>query len=174
MDKENKDKDKDKDIKDIKNVIKLFKKHNPSKSEVKELGLTLKMIGKGLFRKAYRVNDLPLILKTPRHGCAHPDYDSEMYHMKQEVERIRDIKKSRRFRPFRRYLPDILYFNKDTGVLLMPEYEKVGNVSRRVVSDILSNLSYDLNDGSGSDLHDENIRYDPTREGYVIIDLGYF
>lgn len=105
----------------IKDIISIFKKYKiDSIAYGRGLGLTFKLLGKGVFRKAYRVNNLPLVAKFPlsKDAC-------DVEHSVQEMatlERIRHTKKLRE--AFEEHLPEIYYYNKKYGVILMKEYDQ--------------------------------------------------
>jgi hypothetical protein len=158
-----------KNLLDEEEVIRLFKKYKPEDYDEVESVFKLKYLGSGIFRRAYQIRGLDLVVKTPD-GASR--FDSNLRHAKEEIRKIQRIRKAKKYSPLRRYLPKIHYFNKYNGVMLMTKYSKWPSNTKDVVTQIISNLITDLR-GHEGDLHENNIARDEWGEP-VIIDLGYF
>lgn len=158
----------------VQEVIRLFKKYKPEdRRDIKDMGLKLKLLGSGLFRRGYRINGLPVVVKIPKEDGENR-YESNRIHAIEEIQKIRTIRKTKKYRPFWRYLPEVLYFDENSGVILMPEYGRLKESEANLFSSFLSNLADDLGRDDENDMHDENVGWNFEKEEYVILDLGYF
>jgi hypothetical protein len=152
-------------------VISFFKKNRPSFDEIKTR-FSLTKIGKGLFRDVYAIDDL--VVKIPRKSNLETDHTSNLYHAREEIRQIIRIRKMKKYRLLRPFLPEIHYFDQKSGILLMPFYVKPTKKEAEVAAEILSRLAREVGHHSGGDIHDQNVMYDFENETYVIVDLGYF
>jgi hypothetical protein len=151
---------------DVDQVIALFKEHKPANlDEILDIGLSLHPIGSGVFRNTYQINKLPLIVKIPM----SISWDENVEHSLIEIAKINKIKKDKKYKLLRRYLPEVYYANKQ-GIILMPKYRMLKYNEGRIVSDFIGNMLFDINGDSG-DMHSSNVACNADGE-YVIIDLG--
>lgn len=148
-----------------KEILRLIRRHEPATTkDFRSLGMSIRKIGKGLFRTSYRITDTSLIVKIPNNlsGIVHTRY---------EVSRINSLKKHRLMQP---HLPTIYWWGKETGVLVMMYYPKFDSHEDQVDSlgMFISKLIFAAIRVDVSDLHSENIHKGPRRTS-VIIDLGF-
>jgi 5-methylthioribose kinase len=153
------------------NIVEMFDKHHPkTPKECKKRGLKLQKIGSGLFRTVYRINDLDLVVKFPK----KENKSSGLYHSLEEFRRFKQIQRLKKYKSIQRYLPKIHYFNKKSGVILMPFYRKLPAKEAEIASNILSKFAEDVGHTSGGDIHSENVMFSDFEDRYVLVDLGYF
>lgn len=152
-------------------VISFFKKNRPTFEQIKA-NFLLKKVGDGLFRNVYAIDDL--VVKVPKKSNLKTDHTSNLYHARAEVRQINRIRKMKKYKLLRSFLPEIYYFDKKSGILLMPYYQKPTKKDAEVAAEIFSRLAREVGRHSGGDIHDQNVMYDLENETYVIVDLGYF
>jgi hypothetical protein len=92
-------------------------KHHPHTvvQILENCGVPLKFLDGGAFRKVYEIPGLPLVLKVPiswRH----------LQHAKNEYKAWVTVSTSKKFECLRKYMPEVLYFNVNSGILLMRKY----------------------------------------------------
>lgn len=117
----------------VEQIVKLFKKHRPETlHDVFELGIdlvatdkpgriTMQCIGKGSYRRAYRINNLPLIVKFP---CGEDDSVSPqecLEHACNEIHAWTLLKG--KYKKLKKYCPEVYFMDEMTGVILMKEYD---------------------------------------------------
>jgi hypothetical protein len=132
-------------------INRFFHEHPTCEYDVRsKLGLTLKPVGRGVFRQAYRVNRLPLIAKFP----VKDNYLGGLKHNIAEFAIIQEILgDDKLYKHFGKYVPQFYYSTKSGCVLLMDEYTPIKNYTRRKdyreLKKHLPLLSkqYDLDDG---------------------------
>lgn len=122
---------------EIKKVVKLFRKHRPTDLEdILELGIpnwydiehekdgkiSLTYIGQGSFRKAYRINNLPLIVKLSTGSDGLKD-GSNLEHTQNEIDAFNWVDTDPKLASIRKYLPKVYYTDHKFGVILMHEYQ---------------------------------------------------
>lgn len=160
-------------------IVGRFKRNRPASVDdlLERCKLTLKYLSCGAFRKVYKIDRLPLVVKLP---TAPPAEDGEsqtanLMHARKEYNAWRKIMRSPRFKALRPYMPEVLYFNRNTGTLLMREYKPVLPFRRRQrmneinvkVKEVLNLAEVDL----GGDKADN---YGLDRNGTLkIIDLAF-
>lgn len=135
-----------------------------SPEDFEKLGLKLRRIGEGLFREGYKIVNADMVIKFPK--------DTEgIKHSLAEVRRIHRLMK---FKILRRHLPEILYFDKASGVLIMRYYPRFRSfeVQADAMGEALARVISSLTRTHCSDLHTENVR-SSEEDDAVIIDLGY-
>lgn len=137
-------------------VLAIFRRYNPSTfEEAKAIGFKLKYLGEGCFREGYAIEVFPrpLVVKFPK----YKELDN-IYHSNEEFTIVSSLRKKKEYKVLHRYLPDILYHNKKTGVIVMPLYEKYeyGTDVSNTVETVLANLVTDLG-FNDHDVHCNNI-----------------
>lgn len=126
-----------------------------------------KNLGGGVFREAYQIKDLPLVVKFPIE-------DDGIDHSRDEM---RKIKKFSKFKFLRKYLPKVYYYDRQSGVIVMKFYEDFEDCGDAcdAVGTLAGELIKRLTGVSMVDIHSENVRvrdtYKPPR--LVFCDLGY-
>ena len=155
----------------IREVCFLLTENNPKTiAEIKKLGILLKKLGSGAYRNTYKVIGLPIVLKIPN------DTPAARRHSEEEIKVVKKIKRLRKYRILRKYMPYIHFYNPKTRIIGMQYYDTKSNKYKDGTASILSDLIEEVwSDASRSsaDIHRENIALD--KEGQIkIIDLGYF
>jgi 5-methylthioribose kinase len=156
-------------------ICSLFEKYRPQNySDIRAMGFKLTNVGSGLFRSAYRIDKSSIVVKLPKTDSQGSEgWESGVGHAREEFKKINKIQKTGKYAPLVRYLPHIYYFDKKTGIMIMPLYYPYRTYKeRQLVSTFLSNLVYDLHGGDG-DIHSANVASTEYGEP-VLIDLGYF
>jgi hypothetical protein len=128
-------------------------------------GYTLKYLGGGLFRNVYRIVGTKLVVKVPigARGRRHSQGEMRAYNR---------IKRGwSKYAAVYDYLPDILAYNKKTGVILMPEYRPASKKDGPRIEEIgkLARVAM----GKYCDLHIWNVGKGKLGD-FRILDLGYF
>lgn len=123
----------------------------------RKLGMSLRFIASGAFRDVYSISDKPLVIKIPhdKSGIAHARNEHKM------------IKKLKRRIP--EMMPEVVYFNRATGVAVHRKYSRLGVNSLHADKAEQTLIDKKLPCG---DMHYANVALD----GKVIkiIDLGCF
>jgi hypothetical protein len=153
-----------------KEVIALFEKHNPSSyEEAVKLGIRLKCIGVGVYREVYSVPRLNIAIKFPRTSDEYDEswYECNVSHAILEAEAIELINSVDE--KLAKHVPDIYYFNEDTGVLIVKKYKQTHAYRHYKFVDKIAEilgLEEDNNDFIGSNI---GIDTDSTK---ILLDLG--
>ena len=137
-------------------VVNLFRKYRPRTLwEVQDMGFKLHKVGEGAFRYGYRIEELPLVGKFPKHPDS--EYSEDIEHSNEEAAVIKQIKKNKEYKALHRFMPEVLYHSKKTGIILMPEYTRIKyNKIGNIIVSILTNLVIDLG-LFDHDVHHNNI-----------------
>ena len=159
-------------------VINLFNEHNPSTiTEIRRLGIKAIKIGGGVFRNIYKIEKLPLVIKIPR-------LEADIPHSRAEYDAVQHCLNSRALKAsyIRPYMPQIPYFNEETGILLM-EYVQPLNQTKTpkavknsivgILEDFIENVWPMSFDPTDNDIHSGNIGVNKYGQ-FKFIDLGYF
>jgi len=173
-----------------KEVIRRLRKHKPKNADdLLRAGVPLAHISSGAFRHAYKVYNLPLVVKFPYvdepYEPGTQDYTRSLQwsitHSFIEMKSLRRVLRSKsKFRKLRRHMPKIYHHHPPTGVILMEEYRRPDNAAfRRKVSNIREEVARVFNvdpiGGSSSidpgDVQPGNCGVD-KRGNVVILDLG--
>ncbi len=149
----------------ISRVIRKIRALNPkTASDIRAAGIRLRLLGKGLYRNGFKVVNCDLVIKMPIETG-----NGGREHSASEMRRIRRL---RQFGKMEKFLPEIFYYNKTSGVLAMryyPAYESFEDQA-----DALGTLAGELiwcwTTIKCNDIHTENVREGPRNA--VIIDLG--
>lgn len=150
-------------------VIRKISKHRPETLEdFKALSIPLVREGAGIFRTAYRIKGLPLLVKFP----VDADNTGGRAHSASEVRKIRKL---RRFRWMRAYLPTIEFYDRRSGVLVLSWHPEFANDRDAFVA--LGMLcTRAIKNSTGvlvSDIHEDNVRRGDQRRKIILVDLGY-
>lgn len=150
-------------------IVRKIKKHRPeTPAEFRELGIPLVREGAGIFRVAYRVKKLPLLVKFP----VDDDATGGKAHSANEVRKIRRLSK---FRWVKSYLPTIYFHDKQSGVLVVSWHDEFATDNDAFIA-LGALASRALKIATGvlvSDIHGDNVRRGAQRRKIILIDLGY-
>lgn len=150
-------------------VIRKIAKHRPETyDDFKALSIPLVLEGKGIFRVAYRIKGLPLLVKFP----VEDDLTAGKVHSANEVRKIRRLRK---FRWMRSYLPTIHFHDKQSGVLVLSWHVEFANDRDAFVAlGALTTRALKIATGVlVSDIHEDNVRRGDQRRKIILVDLGY-
>ena len=130
--------------------------------------MKIRLLGVGAFREAYKVANCDVVIKFPRTKT-----ESEgKKHSQEEMARIRRLRESSVLVPF---LPEVLYYDKSTGVIAMRFYgefrgfEEQADAMGKMIQKLITRIS----GVKCTDVHTENVRRGRGRQDCVLIDLGY-
>ncbi len=155
----------------IEDVSKLVMEKNPRNlKDIKALGIKVRPLGSGAYRYVYKVSRLPLVLKIPI------DHPSSRKHSEEEIKVINSIKRLKKYRKLRKYLPTIYFYNPTTRIIGMEYYDTKSNPTKNAIADLLCEFIGELCpelESVSIDLHRSNIAFDSAGQ-IKIIDLGYF
>jgi hypothetical protein len=150
-------------------VIRKIRQHRPETLEdFKVLNIPLIREGAGIFRVAYHVKGLPLLVKFPIDN----DTTGGRAHSASEVRKIRKL---RRFRWMRSYLPTIYFYDRRSGVLVLSWHAEFANDRDAFVA-LGALCTRTIKNSTGvlvSDIHEDNVRKGDQRRKIILIDLGY-
>lgn len=153
-------------------AIQKIRKNRPTNpSEFKDIGLPLRRLGAGLFRAGYKIRGCDLVVKFPL-NLADKTIDREgIEHTAAEMRRIRRLAQSEAIRP---YLPEVMYFDKKNGIIVMKYYSKFENYEKMAdaMGSMAQRLIRRISHVNCSDIHTGNVRKG-ARYVPVIIDFGY-
>src|SRR6266705_5037212 len=154
----------------VSRILRQVRTHNPARpEEFRARGIRLQKLGTGAFRTVYRIVDSPLVVKFPMPGT---DFTVNKIHTRTELARIR---KFRRFRWMRKYLPRVYYSNSVTGVSIIEFIDDKQQMMNRGsmstsqqqrmqgVCDMVQELIYRLTGTKMTDITDDNVRVDQKR-----------
>lgn len=99
-------------------VRKLLKETKPKNQTEFSRVFPIRFIASGAFRKVYALTELDLVVKFPIEG----DYFSfNLSHAKREINAFFRYKRIKRLR---KYLPNIVYADLSSGVVVMEKYKR--------------------------------------------------
>lgn len=158
------------------NIIRVLqKKQHRTGQELLDLGLPLQFVAEGQFREVYHIVGTSIVVKIPRvRGCSHRTHKKNVAHATTEYRAWRRIM-SRGYTEIRPYMPEILYHNKATGLVLMRQYRPVPRLkkNRETLSRLGRSISRIVAETRFPDVHAGNAGID--EDGNIrLIDLGLF
>lgn len=124
----------------------------------------LEYIGRGVYRRVYRIKDTNLVVKLPvgADGINHTRLEA------------RRIKRLSRFRWMRKHLPPVLYYDPKAGVLVTWFYKRDEDYSGADgLSNLLTVCFKRLLKSDLSDLHAGNVILEEGTRTVKIIDLAF-
>ena len=145
-------------------IARIIKEMPTTPRAFRDIGIKLRYIDEGVFRKVYKISGCPLVVKFPVDSGG-------IQHSVSEMRRIRRLGRIKELLP---HLPKVLYFNGKSGLVVMEYYpaldpekgvELLGKVIKKLVSRIAQVAM--------SDIHSDNIRRGKRGEIVVFSDLGY-
>lgn len=163
----------------VKKIIKYFNDNHPVTKEVVEKSCKVKLTpvsGSGAYRRTYLVDDLPIVIKFPNYS------GGSVKHSRAEIKTITKITKSKRkYLQLKRYMPELLYSNLKTGVIIMKKYKPYDYTHDHVViaeliTQLVNQLWLNLPENTSCDSADvcyNNIGADENGNP-KLLDLGYF
>jgi hypothetical protein len=133
----------------------------------------MRLLGAGLFRSGYKIRNCDLVIKFPGKDDVKPSVGGKENrdHSLQEVRRLKRLMKDG---TLNRFLPEIFYHDKKTGVVVMryyppfKDFEELADALGRMIG----HLIFRVTRVRCTDVHTENVRrgqYDRA----ILIDLGY-
>lgn len=131
-------------------------------------GMRLRLLGVGAYREAYRIVNADVVIKFPRSKTTNEGRK----HSQQEMARIKQLKENTCLAEF---LPEVLYYDKSTGVIAMRHYsefkgfEEQADAMGRMIQKMMTRLS----GVQCTDVHTENVRRGRGRQDCILIDLGF-
>ena len=139
------------------------------------LGIKYRLLDSGAYRTVVKLVGLPLVVKFPL-----TDMKCDKKHSEYEFRAVNKILRyKRKYRILVKYVPQLYYFNKETGVLVGHYYQplkgtkKEKNLIANLVSDVVDS-TWDGRRGHGTeDMWDANMAL--NKYGHIkIIDMGFF
>lgn len=158
--------------------------------DVRDLGVRLRRIGDGTFRRTYALLDYPdLVMKIPNDketverymdpygeatGKTPACLQTAKEHIAAEMRNIRIIKKEKKYLVLRRHLPTVYFYDRVTSVLVEKRYRhtwrKGITAEEKAVSELFKDV---LMGGKGvGDFALLNIMLDES-DRHIMVDLGY-
>ena len=158
-------------------VIKRIKKKQPldALDLLDACGLPLQLTNWGQFRNVYDVLGTQLVIKVPIQESKASGTRINIQHAREEYAAWKKIKSSRHeYRSLKPYLPDMIYFNSRSGIIVMPKYGPVrwprGRGRHRVIEELESRFTSALQ-VTYADIKEDNLGSD--KDGNIkVLDLG--
>ena len=138
--------------------------------DFKAIGLPLRWIGTGAFRECCEVLNCDLVVKFP---LPRKKGVSGKRHTATEMARLKRLRKHRVMLP---HLPEVFYYDKTHGIIVMRKYPKYDSFEDQAdaMGQMIQRLIYAVTRVKCQDIHTENVRKRRmNHEGAVLIDLGY-
>jgi len=160
-------------------ALNLIRKNRPtSLKQFSELGLLGRFIGAGVFREVYKVKDSGLIAKFPLNEAGKgktPNYTSGVEHSASEVRKIRKLSKFKELRP---HMPEIVYYDRVNGIVVMKYYPRLDlmyDARIELLGNVLGKVVRKLTHASMRDIRGDNVRMTgpKNRRRMIFADLGY-
>lgn len=158
-------------------VIRRIERSKPTTAQeiLDNCELPLQYIGGGAYRDTYHVIGTSVVIKVPRTGPGDSKTEQNIQHSRDEFKMWHRIRKSKRkFRPLRKYLPEIIYYNSTTGIMVCRKYEKAKR--NRSANALIVELEQTVTTIMGTtyaDIHYGNLAVDKAGK-FRIIDMGLF
>lgn len=153
----------------IKKVVALLKRHQPADVyHAVKVDIPLEFLGQGCYRSTLAVKGLPIVIKFPHRAIGTRVRKYNMRHTRLEVAAIRKIGK---IRGMRKHVPELFYWSKKTGVVVMRRYD-AGTVTygNHKLSQLIEKLE-EICDITEHDFGGYNIGKD-KKGNIVFLDLG--
>lgn len=133
--------------------------------ELRAAGIAARLLGTGAFRNGYKIRNCDLVVKFPlsEFGVTHSAH---------EMGRLRRL---RRIKVLDRFLPEVYYYDKKSGVIVMKHYAAFRDFEEQAdaMGNMIEKLIFRIARVKCTDIHTENIRqgrYPNARA--VLVDLG--
>jgi len=162
--------------------IRKYKPVTPTDFRWAGVPLEKEALGAGTFREAVKVKDCPLIVKFPlsEEGNSSadipddypPDFSSGIRHSALEMKKITRL---RRFKWMRRFLPEVYYYDRRHGIIVMRFYEEIKGAFGVANSKFVETLLKRCTGVFLTDYGECNVGAGGTEAGPVpiLLDLGY-
>ena len=153
----------------IKRIVQRIRALKPrTVEEARAAGFKMRKLGEGMYRRVYKVKNYDIVFKFP--GATAETKTGGRKHAAQEMNRL---KRLRRCEALHRFLPEIYYYDKDSGVIAMKYYPPFADFEEEAdaMGRMIGTLIQKLTRVRCNDIHTENVRQ--NREDTVIIDLGF-
>lgn len=136
--------------------------------QLRAAGLKLKLLGCGAYREAFKVVNCDVVVKFP----ISKSTSQGVKHSQQEMRRIRRLRESNTLAPF---LPEVLYYDKATGVIAMRYYPEFEDFEKEAdaMGKMIQKMIYRISGVKCTDVHTENVRRGRGRLDAILIDLGF-
>jgi hypothetical protein len=158
-------------------VIRRLMRHMPKDAQemLDYCGLPLQHIGCGQFRAAYHVLGTSLIVKVPHKGRTRKRTEENVQHSRDEYTVWKRMRASiRKFKALKRYMPELVYYNSLTGIIVVRKYDKLPYSKEHnalirelelTVTSVMKTKEADIHYGNLGRDEDGNVK---------IIDMGLF
>ena len=133
----------------------------------------MRLLDEGMYRRVFKVKNCDLVIKFPTVvKCLDSNTVSKasgIEHSTAEIKRLRRLLKAG---IPRRFLPEVFYFDKKSGVIVMRHYTEFDDFESQAdaMGEMIGRLIQKLTRVRCDDIHTENVRQ--QGEHAVIIDLG--
>jgi len=136
--------------------------------QLRAAGLKLRLLGSGAFREGFKVVNADVVIKFP----ISKSTSQGVKHSAQEVRRIRRLRESSTLAPF---LPEVLYYDRASGVIAMRYYSEFEDFEKQAdaMGKMIGKMIYRISGVKCTDVHTENVRRGRGRLDCVLIDLGF-
>lgn len=155
-------------------ILKIREQKPGNVGAFRQIGLKLKKLGQGMFREAYQIVDLPLVVKFPKWQESDGEASMRSGKLHSTVE-VRKIGKLRKSRWMKKYVPEVHYHDRKTGVLVVSlhskftsSYNRTGAMGRLITEMIVRHFGINV-----GDIHAANVGRGKGQTDAVLIDLGY-
>lgn len=139
-----------------------------------DLGFKLKYISNGAFRSVHKIKGYDAVIKS----FDSSDESHSLRHAEAEYKTVNKILTNKKYKILKPFMPNILYFNQQTGLTVMQFYKNIpANSSTHFISELVNyiiKISGWRIPWDGTDAWGNNFGYDPINNQIVIRDLGYF
>jgi hypothetical protein len=138
--------------------------------DFKDLGLPLRWVGTGAFRECCEILNCDLVVKFP---LARKKYASGRRHTAMEMARLKRLRQHRVMHP---NLPEVFYYDKKHGIIVMRKYPKYESFEDQAdaMGQMIQRLIYAVTKVRCQDIHTENVRKRRmNHDQSTLIDLGY-
>lgn len=141
-------------------------------NDLRKNGISLRLLGSGLYRDGYKVRDCDLVFKFPRTIELKSGKKSLAEGRKHSAAEIRRLRRLRQVGALDPFLPEIFYYDKKSGVIGMRYYPTFIDFEDQAdaMGNVIGKLIHSLMRVTCGDIHTENVRR--NKETAVIIDLG--
>lgn len=138
-------------------------------------GFPLQWIGSGTFRDAYHVTGTSLVIKVPRFDSDKATLKYNIQHARDEFSIWRRMKVAKlKYAAFKSYLPELIYFDTKTGIMVVRKYNKVrySKIANKLIRELEASITATMKTAE-ADIHYGNLGLD--KDGNIkIIDMGLF
>ena len=162
-------------IYDIEYIIKKFEPRTIE--EFADFGLKIRAIGSGAYRRVYEIVGYGLVVKIPMNRESGYDFEDDkdsIEHAKLEWSAYKSLKKKKKYKSIKSFLPKIYACSK-SGIVLMKKYERIVGKKKEINKRLktLQHLLRNMFEGDECDAWWQNVAL--TKKGkLVLFDFGCF